>query len=75
MMRRRGLMFVVMAGCWIVLLAFVLTSVLQATKLAKHHRGKDRQALRRGDRRTALHALTRGKSVDFTGYWQRHIAD
>jgi hypothetical protein len=23
---------------------------------------------------TAL-ALKRGKSVDFTGYWQRHIAD
>jgi hypothetical protein len=36
-------MFIVMAGCWIVLLAFVLTSVFQTTKLAKHHRDKERQ--------------------------------
>jgi hypothetical protein len=33
-------MFIVMAGCWIVLLAFVLTSVLQTAKLAKQHRSK-----------------------------------
>jgi hypothetical protein len=44
MMRRRGLMFIVMAGCWIVLLAVVLTSVFQTTKPGKQHRGKDRQS-------------------------------
>jgi hypothetical protein len=27
-----------------------------------------------GDQVSAL-AMKRGKSVDFTGYWQRHIAD
>jgi hypothetical protein len=31
-----------MAGCWIVLLVFVLTSVFQTTK--KQHQGKDRQS-------------------------------
>jgi hypothetical protein len=25
--------------------------------------------------RVAALALKRGKSVDFTGYWQRHVAD
>jgi hypothetical protein len=25
--------------------------------------------------RVAALAMKRGKSVDFTGYWQRHIAD
>jgi phosphotransferase system glucose/maltose/N-acetylglucosamine-specific IIC component len=44
MMQRRGLMFIVMAGCWIVLLAFVLTFALQTAKLAKQHRSKDRQS-------------------------------
>jgi uncharacterized membrane protein len=38
MVRRRGLMFIVMAVCWIVLLAFVVTSVFQTTK--KQHQGK-----------------------------------
>jgi uncharacterized membrane protein len=42
MMRRRGLMFIVMAVCWIVLLALVVTSVFQTTK--KQHQGKDRQS-------------------------------
>jgi hypothetical protein len=26
-------------------------------------------------RRVAALAMKRGKSVDFTGYWQRHLAD
>jgi hypothetical protein len=26
-------------------------------------------------RRVAALAMKRGKSVDFTGYWQRHVAD
>lgn len=44
MVRRRALMFIVLAGCWIVLLTFVLTSVFQTTRLAKQHPGKDRRS-------------------------------
>jgi hypothetical protein len=31
--------------------------------------------LRRAEIRVAALAMKRGKSVDFTGYWQRHVAD
>jgi phosphotransferase system glucose/maltose/N-acetylglucosamine-specific IIC component len=44
MMQQRSLMFIVMAGCWILLFAFVLTFVFQTTKLAKHHRAQDGQS-------------------------------
>lgn len=36
------------AGCWIVLLAFVLNSVFAANKLHKQIRGKDRQSSENG---------------------------
>ena len=36
---------IVTAGCWIVLLAFVLNSILAANKFDKQIRSKDRQTL------------------------------
>ena len=38
---------------------------------------EDNRRVSNGDQvnRIAALALKRGKSVDFTGYWQRHIAD
>jgi hypothetical protein len=38
---------------------------------------EDNRRVSNGDQvsRVAGLALKRGKSVDFTGYWQRHIAD
>jgi hypothetical protein len=45
MTRRRGLILsIVTAGCWIILLAIVLNSVLAAGKLTKQIRSKDRQS-------------------------------
>jgi hypothetical protein len=40
---RRLIGTVLMAGCWVVLLAFVLTSIFTASKLAKQARSRDRQ--------------------------------
>jgi hypothetical protein len=38
---------------------------------------EDNRRVSNGDQvsRVAALAMKRGKSVDFTGYWQRHIAD
>jgi hypothetical protein len=38
---------------------------------------EDNRRVSNGDQvsRVASLAMKRGKSVDFTGYWQRHIAD
>jgi hypothetical protein len=38
---------------------------------------EDNRCVSNGDQvsRVAALAMKRGKSVDFTGYWQRHIAD
>jgi len=43
----------------------------------KAHGGRDNRRVSNGDQvsRVASLAMKRGKSVDFTGYWQRHIAD
>jgi hypothetical protein len=44
MTRRRSLILsIVTAGCWIILLAMVLSSVFTASNLAKQIRSKDRQ--------------------------------
>jgi len=41
------------------------------------HRSTVNRRVSNGDQvtRIASLAMKRGKSVDFTGYWQRHIAD
>jgi hypothetical protein len=41
------------------------------------HGGRINRRVSNGDQvsRVASLAMKRGKSVDFTGYWQRHIAD
>jgi len=45
MMRRRSLILsIVTAGCWIILLAIVLSSVFAASNLTKQIRSKDRQS-------------------------------
>jgi hypothetical protein len=47
--------------------------------VANWHAGvaEDNRRVSNGDQvsREAALAMKRGKSVDFTGYWQRHIAD
>jgi len=43
--RRIWMLSIVTAGCWIVLLAFVLNSVFAANKLNKQIRSKDRQSV------------------------------
>jgi hypothetical protein len=49
MIRRRSLMLSIFAaGCWIVLLAFVLNSVFAANKLHRQIRSKDRQSSENG---------------------------
>ena len=44
---------------------------------SKVKRREDNRRLSNGDQvsRVAALAMKRGKSVDFTGYWQRHISD
>jgi hypothetical protein len=39
--------------------------------------GNETRRISNGDQvnRVAALAMKRGKSVDFTGYWQRHVAD
>jgi hypothetical protein len=48
------------------------TAVLIGAAAARHNR-----RVSNGDQvsRVAALAMKRGKSVDFTGYWQRHIAN
>jgi len=43
--RRIWMLSIVTAGCWVVLLAFVLNSVFAASKLNKQFRIKDRQSV------------------------------
>jgi hypothetical protein len=41
----------------------------------KAHGGRDNRRVSNGDQvsRVAALAMKRGKSVDFTGYWQLHV--
>jgi hypothetical protein len=59
--------------------AFTIISqarICSATR-RKVHGVEDNRRVSNGDQvsRVAALAMRRGKSVDFTGYWQRHIAD
>jgi hypothetical protein len=53
----------------------LLARICSATRKSRNGGGYRR--VLNGDQvsRVAALALKRGKSVDFTGYWQRHIAD
>ena len=46
--RRSLILSIVAAGCWLVLLAFVLNSVFAANKLHKQIRSKGRQSTQAG---------------------------
>jgi transposase-like protein len=57
--------------------AFTITLLARVCSAMRgsHHGGRTIAASRNGDqvRRVAALAMKRGKSVDFTGYWQRHV--
>jgi hypothetical protein len=59
-------------------LAFITISQARTCSATRRkvHGGKIITAVSNGDQvnRVAALAMKRGKSVDFTGYWQRHIA-
>jgi hypothetical protein len=54
----------------------LLARISSAMRRSRHGM-KDNRRVLNGDQvsRVAALAMKRGKSVDFTGYWQRHIAD